>query len=130
MINSVQKAKMATNIIQVTNFLKAFKGAVNDGASIQYISRVKNWEVLSVLGFTLNQRTETILSLKPTNYIDGPIRDKKGRKGRCWVFGNSVNNTDIYIKIKLIPKRKKGPIPICISFHIADYPLSYPLKGI
>ena len=120
---------MSTSIAQVTKFLKAFKGAVDDGASIQYISRTKNWEVLSVLGFTLNQRTEAILSLKPTDYIDGPIKDKKGRKGQCWVFGNSVNNTDIYIKIKLIPKKKKGSIPICISFHIADYPLSYPLKG-
>lgn len=117
---------MSANIIEVTDFLKAFKGAYSKGSAIMYPGRVKNWEVLSALGMTQIQRTDTILALKPTDYVSGPLDDDKGRKGKLWVFGVKYRSKDLYIKLKLMPSRK-GPRPICISFHLADYPLSYPL---
>lgn len=119
---------MGTSLKQAHDFLKAFKGAVNDGASLLYFKTAKNWDVLTGLGMTLYQRTEIILLLQPTDYIAGPLKDDKGRKGMWWVFGVKYNSNDIYIKIRLTRDRK-GPKPVCISFHIADYPLSYPLKG-
>lgn len=118
---------MSAKLEEVTEFLKAFKGAYSKGSPIMYPGRVKNWEVLSALGMTQTQRTESILALKPTDYVSGPLIDESGRKGKLWVFGAKYERSDIYIKLKLSPT-KKGPRPICISFHIADHPLSYPLR--
>ena len=42
-----------------------------------------------------------------------------------WVFGKSVKNTEVYIKISL--GRTDHPV-ICISFHPAEHNLTYPFK--
>jgi len=43
-----------------------------------------------------------------------------------WVFGKTVKNKEIYIKISL---GKENTNAICISFHIAEYDLTYPFKN-
>jgi hypothetical protein len=43
----------------------------------------------------------------------------------AWVFGKDVKGREIYIKIMLGAKNSQT---ICISFHIAEHPLKYPLK--
>ena len=43
------------------------------------------------------------------------------------VFGKDVKGREIYIKIML---GCAGSQTICISFHIAEHPLSYPFKTV
>ena len=43
------------------------------------------------------------------------------------VFGKDVKEREVYIKIML---GCAGSQTICISFHIAEYPLSYPFKTV
>lgn len=42
-----------------------------------------------------------------------------------WVFGKDYDGTELYIKISL---GAPGSKTICISFHEAEHPLSYPFK--
>ncbi len=42
-----------------------------------------------------------------------------------WVFGKDVKGKEVYIKITL---GKPNSHTICISFHKAEFPMSYPLK--
>lgn len=43
-----------------------------------------------------------------------------------WVFGKDVRGNEVYIKITL---GKPNSHTICISFHKAEHPMSYPLKN-
>ena len=54
-------------------------------------------------------------------------RDELNRLGEMWVFGKDVKEREIYIKIMLGCADSQT---ICISFHIAEYPLSYPFKTV
>ena len=46
--------------------------------------------------------------------------------GEMWVFGKDVKGQEVYIKITLgLPNSST----ICISFHIAEHPMTYPLKN-
>jgi len=42
-----------------------------------------------------------------------------------WVFGKMVRGTEVYIKITMGTFNNSV---ICISFHLAEHPLKYPLK--
>jgi hypothetical protein len=42
-----------------------------------------------------------------------------------WVFGKIVRAQEIYIKITM---GIAGGSAICISFHIAEFPMKYPLE--
>lgn len=43
-----------------------------------------------------------------------------------WIFGKEINGHEVFIKITMgIPNASV----ICISFHLAEHPLHYPLKG-
>ena len=42
-----------------------------------------------------------------------------------WIFGKDVKGKEIYIKITM---GSFGNSVICISFHIAEYEMQYPLK--
>lgn len=117
---------MSTNIAQVTKFLKAFKGAA-DVSTITYYRNQKNLDVFTVLGISQYHRTEYILGLKPSHYAQGPLEDDKGRESSWWIFGTEIEGREIYIKIQISSSRR-GPKPICMSFHIADHPLSYPFR--
>jgi len=42
-----------------------------------------------------------------------------------WVFGKNVKTREVYVKISMGRVNEKA---ICISFHIAEHPMSYPYK--
>jgi len=46
---------------------------------------------------------------------------------QIWVFGKKIDDKEVYIKVK-IAQVGTDKIAKCISFHIAEYPLSYPFK--
>lgn len=65
------------------------------------------------------------MSLEWKDYSDGPITDRLNNLAEMWVFGKDVDGTEVYIKITM---GKPNSNTICISFHEAEYPMSYPFK--
>ena len=88
--------------------------------------REKNLQTLTELEITSNDRIEIIKTIKVEDYSSGPIVDTLNKMGDLWVFGKDVKGNEVYIKISLgLPNNKT----ICISFHKAEYKMSYPFKN-
>lgn len=87
--------------------------------------RLKNTQALLDLELSIGVRREVIKNLEMIDYSEGPIDDKLNGQSELWVFGKTIKNREIYIKISLgIPDNRV----ICISFHPAEHPLHYPFK--
>ena len=65
--------------------------------------------------------------LEVEDYCEGPLSDDKGRPHDLWVFGAYVAQFETYITfaIYVIQGTVKS---ICVSFHEAERPLSYPYR--
>lgn len=87
--------------------------------------RPKNAEALLELDITKMQREMIVKSLVPQDYVEGPVIDVLNKQKEMWVFGKDVKGREVYIKITLGYENGQT---ICISFHIAEYPLEYPFK--
>jgi hypothetical protein len=61
----------------------------------------------------------------PCKVSKGPEPDKD-KPGDIWIFGKEIEGKEVYIKLKIAIV---GEVRIakCISFHIANFPLSFPL---
>ena len=88
--------------------------------------RPKNREALQILDITPLQREVVVKSLQVQDYVEGPVIDELNRKSEMWVFGKDVKGREVYIKITLGYQNGQT---ICISFHIAEYPMLYPFKS-
>jgi hypothetical protein len=86
-------------------------------------NRDKNREALLALGITKTLRGEVIRSLTPEDYCKGPLPDET-QSGDVWIFGAQIEDTEVYIKLKLT----ESEAPICLSFHPAERELRYPFK--
>ena len=118
---------MSTEKFHVQLFLKEFKEAAAGKDGIIYSFREKNMETLFKLGITGSMRDSIVLGLTYRNYVSGPLLDDKKRQGELWVFGSLETRKDIYIKLKVITK-ESGNKAVCVSFHIAERALHYPLR--
>ena len=112
--------------IQASVFLKEFKKIVSQSGNFYVVNRKKNRDALIELGLTRKNRKDEILSLSTTDYCSGPKPDKD-MPGEIWEFGRMIDGNDVYIKLK-IAQVGNDKIAKCISFHKAEFPLSYPLK--
>lgn len=71
-------------------------------------------------------RKETILSLiRVEDYSQGPLDEKMHGILPMWIFGKQLKNKEVYIKISMGRENSKV---VCISFHVAEYPMNYPFK--
>ena len=68
-------------------------------------------------------KTEVASFLK--DYSKGPVEEKLYGGADMWVFGKTIKNRDVYIKITMGPI---GSSVICISFHLAQHKMNYPFK--
>lgn len=123
---------MATNSAtreQVEQFLQLFKERTRwTNPRIFYLdSRPKNTHILATLGITPMTRDEVILGLTPEDYYQGPAPNDLTGQGDVWMFGKRINGTEVYIKIYI--NRLPDSANVCISFHPAEHPLTYPLKN-
>lgn len=87
--------------------------------------RKKNRETLLLLDISPLQRELIVKNLQVQDYVEGPVIDVLNKEGELWVFGKDVKGREVYIKITLGYENGQT---ICISFHIAEHPLSYPFK--
>ena len=89
--------------------------------------RDKNLDTLALLDITPNDRLNYLKNLKIENYYTGPNRDTfETIKPDYFEFGIEIKTVEIYIKISLgLPNK---PVD-CMSFHVAERPIQYPLKS-
>ena len=87
--------------------------------------RGKNSQALVALELRPIERKKILESLTAKEYSQGPIEEKLYGGSDMWVFGTIVKKQEVYIKITL---GALGASVICISFHLAEYKMQYPLK--
>lgn len=108
----------------------AFLGEFKERArifGIKYVDeKPNNIDTLTALEITAKERDSYIFSLIPEDYSQGPDKNDYPGQNDVWVFGKLIKYKEVYIKI-FINVIQNQP-NICISFHIAKYSMSYPLK--
>ena len=110
---------------QVQSFLEQFHSKLKIYDILYLDNREKNQKTLEELEIIPSYRKVVIESLRTEDYVEGPVIDTLNKLGEMWVFDKDVKGREIYIKIMLGAANCQT---ICISFHIAEYPLKYPLK--
>ena len=86
-------------------------------------NREVNTRALEELELSPKKREDIIANLTIGDYSEGPSQPNYGTD--IWIFGKSNEGKEIYIKITL---GAVGSPALCISFHAADHPLTYPFK--
>ena len=127
---TASKTSTLTNLMatkeQVEDFLKRLKEEIMVFDIIYRDDRGKNLQTLATLEITPTYRKQVILNIEAEDYSEGPIVDTLNKMWEMWVFGKDVKGHEVYIKITL---GYPGNSTICISFHIAVYSMTYPLKN-
>ena len=113
------------NIQEVSSFIRDFNAKVKVFGLIFRNGREKNVKALVDLEISPIKRRETVMSICPTDYVEGPLDDKLNKINKMWVFGKTVKGHDVYIKVSMGYENSSA---ICISFHIAEHPLRYKFK--
>lgn len=123
-LHAKQQEIMATKE-EVELFLSKFIQKVKIFGIVFRDDRGKNMQTLLELEITPKYREDVIMNLDSEDYVEGPIEDTLNKKGEMWVFGKEVSGRDIYIKISMGISNSSA---ICISFHIAEYRITYKFK--
>lgn len=113
---------------EVDAFLSEFKERTKHFRLVYVDDKPNNIDTLNILEITSKDRDKYVLSLTSENYCQGPDKNHYPGQNDIWVFGTIIKGKEVYIKI-FINAKLNAP-NVCISFHIADYPLSYPLRNL
>lgn len=87
--------------------------------------RGKNAQTLVDLELRPIDRKAILETLETKDYSEGPLEEKLYGGADMWVFGKTVKKREVYIKITI---GAMGSNVICISFHLAQFKMNYPLK--
>ena len=87
--------------------------------------RGKNTQALIDLELRPIERKAIIEGLEVEDYSEGPIEEKLYGGADMWVFGKTIKKKEVYIKITM---GAMSSSVICISFHLAQHKMNYPLK--
>ena len=110
----------------IKSFLDEFCSHLEKG-NFLLVKRKKNLQTLTQLGYNFLNLQNILSTLTIKNFHSGP-EDNDDYDGHIMVFGMRINGNDIYIKLANTDETGISEMAVCISFHIAEYPLSYPLK--
>ncbi len=113
---------------EVQAFLDQFRICVEFGSKVEFRPTPKNIQGLIWLNMTVEQAIRRVCSLTYRDYVVGPENDRDEDNGEVWVFGCFEGACEVYIKLRLDPK-KPFSRPVVRSFHPAEHALSYPLKA-
>ncbi len=116
---------MQVTIAEIKAFLRDFKEKMKIWSILFRDDRGKNSQTLLDLEIRPDDRKKIIASLKAEDYCEGPLKDTLNKGSDMWIFGRQVKDQEIYIKITM---GAPGMSVICISFHIAEHKMRYPLK--
>jgi hypothetical protein len=111
---------------EVETFLTTLKEKIKF-FDVVFRTREKNQQAMLDLGITPDQRLAYILNLKTENYYAGPKKDTfDSVRPDYYEFGITRKDIEVYIKISVgLPNASAD----CISFHPAEFPMTYPLKN-
>lgn len=110
---------------EVEIYLKELKVKMEIFGILFLDDRGKNQQTLHDLEISPTKRKEIISSLKAEDYSQGPLDEKMRGILPMWVFGKQVKKKEVYIKVSVGVENSGA---VCISFHIAEHPMNYPLK--
>ncbi|SDZ74049.1 hypothetical protein SAMN05192529_101114 [Arachidicoccus rhizosphaerae] len=110
---------------EIVLFLKDFKEKMKIWDVLFRDDRGKNAKALVELELRPIERKNVLEALDFMDYSEGPIEEKLNGGAEMWVFGKTIKKKEIYIKITL-GGTNSGVI--CISFHLAEHKMNYPLK--
>ncbi len=112
---------------EIRDFLEHAKDLVQSRRRL-LLQRRRTMDTLARLGMTHGGLWNEILNLTVSDYVSGPEMDHHRRfPGPIWIFGLRIRRDDLYIKMKLDRYDPEGLL-VCLSFHVADWPLTYPYK--
>jgi len=110
---------------EIASFLKEFKEKMKFWDILFRDDRGKNAQALVDLELRPIDRRATLEALATKDYSEGPLEEKLYGGPDMWVFGKTIKKKEVYIKITV---GAQGSSVICISFHLAEYKMQYPLK--
>lgn len=111
---------------EVEQFLRELKEKIRF-FEIAFRPRDKNLQALAELDILPSQRLEYIMSLKVEDYYAGPKKDNYDiNRPDYFEFGIQINGFEVYIKIS---KGLSNKAVDCMSFHSAEFPITYPFKN-
>lgn len=110
---------------QVASFLKDFKEKMKFWDVLFRDDRGKNSQTLIDLELRPIERKAILEALETKDYSEGPMEEKLYGGADMWVFGKTVKKKEVYIKITM---GAMGSSVICISFHLSQHKMNYPLK--
>jgi hypothetical protein len=111
---------------QVKEFLNEFKTKMSIYNVVFRDDRKKNTLSILQLDMLPVERKEILKKLEITDYCEGPTKDNLNDLPPMWVFGKQYKGKEIYIKISI--GFENLPV-ICISFHKAEFAITYPFKN-
>ena len=116
---------------EVLEFLDTFKVCWSMLGRYRIKDRKKNRQALIDLPLSAPQRFEVLMGLEPDDYVAGPKPDHTDSTKEVWEFGKRVQGTEVYIKLQVVQDRRKENVHYAVvwSFHPAEFPLRYPLRG-
>ena len=120
------KAENMIDRYDVEIFLNDFKFKLDYFGILFRDDRSKNTLTLSELGIISNNRKTILKDLQVEEYSEGPITEALYGNADMWIFGKVVKGREIYIKISMGKPNKET---ICISFHLAEFPISFPFTN-
>lgn len=111
---------------EVEEFLRNLKDKIRI-FDIAFRPRDKNINTLAELDILPVDRIHYIMKLTAENYYAGPSNDTYDPgKPDYYEFGIQVKNKEVYVKLSIgLPNKRVD----CMSFHLAEYPITYPLKS-
>jgi hypothetical protein len=116
---------MIATLAEIQKFLNDFHQKVEVFDIFFLDDREKNLKSIPELELIPGARKQVVQSLTVDDYSEGPIKNLLNKWGDLWVFGKDIKGQEVYIKIAYgVPNGRA----ICISFHLAEYPMKYPYK--
>jgi hypothetical protein len=110
---------------EVISFLKDFQEKMKFWDVLFRDDRGKNTQTLVDLELRPIERKAILEALEAKDYSEGPLEEKLYGGADMWVFGKTIKKKEVYIKITM---GIMGNSVICISFHLAQHKMQYPLK--
>jgi hypothetical protein len=109
-------------IVLIEAYLEKVRSYIEKG---EYTFKKRDMDNLTCLGISYRTALDIIKNLTYECYVSGPEQDHLCEDQDVFVFGESYEDIELYIKLTF---RKRDDLFI-MSFHQAQYKMNYPLKN-